>query len=317
MNNIEKIEKTEIRVDDALTLCYIYYLFDMFNSNLIKFLNKQKNKIQLINDLSKYSQNKNYNCNRNIKKFYNKNKQTIDIINKHSEISKFIYSNYRIGEIITYGQSILNEYLKKNEYILFKIIRVLDRIKELGFHSIEFNEDLNFTKEIYIIFAEDYKNYRLNYLENIEIIPIVHEDEIIYRTKASNYKVISTTNGNRIILNNLTFDASCLPESVSTEYIQEQILKLGEATKVKTTDNYEISNLSIEQLYLILDKLNKQLDDLSNLENRKKIFDKIIKVKQKIEELTKENKQIIFNSKMCSFSDENKKDTKTLKLIKQ
>ena len=313
---MENEQILEIRVDDALALCYIYYLFETFNNNLIKFLSKQKNKAELVNELSKYSKDKSYDCERKIKRFYNKNKDTIDIINKYSEISKFIYSNYRFSEIVTYEHSILNEYMKKNEDILFKIIRVLDRIKELGFCNIEFNENLDFTEEIYITSIYDYRNHRLNYLENLELIPSRHKDEVKYRTKKSNYKIISTkcSNDNRIILNNLTFDESHLPESISPEYIQEQILKLE---KDKIPENPKLSNLSIEELHLLLYKLNKLYYGSSiNIETRKQILNKIKQVKQKIEELSKQNKPII-NHKIETILDEKKIEPKKLKRIKQ
>ena len=190
-------------VESLITLCHILDDYKQFDKNLRDQLT-EKNCIKISNDLSKLLKNEKPIRGKTAKNIYNENKKVIDTINKYTNIGSFLYYNdnwhilkdYERTE--SYDLDYFYHYFQNNRDKLDQIKELLNQIKYLGIQKLEFNENFDFTNNIYELSTIFQKNSDIHYLENITIIPNYEDEVIKYKTTDSNYDIL-THPGSRIL----------------------------------------------------------------------------------------------------------------------
>lgn len=249
-----------IRTKNAIALCHIIEGYENF-INDIELVWEKNNYFYFIEDLKKVSFKENIFGKRDAKKFYEKYNWIINTINEYSRIDTFLF------EILgdknkQQSMYVLYEYLLKNEACIEQILTLLEQIRSLGFQSILFDENADFTKEEYNVFQEPIRNYNANigYLENLERIPSYGKEKIKYKSNDSHYKIKFnyTLAGNKflidhtIYLNSLLFDPSLLPSFASKpDILFEKIIdlkkdKVEECQKVTDAVNVKLKLMDLK-----------------------------------------------------------------------
>ena len=284
-------ENYKIEIDNLIALYHIIDDFEEFEKKLKPAISTKYNRDFTYN-LWKISRGKFKLGAFKARKFYKENKAIIDTINKYSDILSFINRSYDwIGD--PYGNlHFFYQYLIEHKNEIDKILSVLEKLKELGFTSFEFNENLDFTKETYNI--DSSYNYSITYVDNIKVIPH-YEYYIKYGTTSSNYKMELRTNtkgefseyGREIILNSLLFNANRLPEKIDKETIIEPILKLKEEQQEKSAPirNSVDINVSIFDLETRLGYTINTISRLEGVKNKKELLEVLANIKQDVEKL--------------------------------
>ncbi len=298
MNNKEY---KKIYVSDLLALVHILDSYEEFNGRLKKFVSKKYNRDDIYN-LYKVSTGK-FCLSPRVRKFYKENKNIIDIINTYSTISAFV--NYIYDSSGKYASwcdiEFFYKYLNDNREQLDKIVNLLEKIQQLGFWNIKFNEEEDFKDKEYeinkkYIFMWDIIT-DIKFLENIELIAEYKNNILKYKTTGSNYCMVlpyrddaKNWAAKEIILNNLLFDVKCLPKSLKKEDTINKILALQETRKKENIKITKQERLSINDLVELGVKI---FDFEKGYANLKYTVDRLETVKSK-EEL----KRILSNMKL-------------------
>ena len=237
-----------------------------------------------IDDLYKASIGEKPFKSEELKKCYEKYKDAIDSINSYSAISLFPSMKSKMDYYY--------KYLKNHKQELNNVMALLDKLESLGFTEIYFDENFDFSRELYIY--NTYENHKMDlgisYLENIYPIPSDSDSVIKYATTSSNYRIINSVllgrtifpeleikdYGNCVFLNSLIFDPNRLPNSVDKEFIINEILQM--ASKIQGSSamirNYEKMSHAYDNLIAQYEEENRRLDRLENMS-----LDEIIKVR--------------------------------------
>lgn len=242
-------------INNLIALCYIIDDFEEFGERLRPLILSNYNR-DFIFKLYDISEGKSCTFSKGVKKFYKENKMVIDTISKYSNILRFVSAVFGL-----YGRVYDNNNLQFfYEYILSykehveQIIEVLEGIKKLGFDSLEFNPNLDFTNELYDVYPSFQKNFHVTYVDNIEVIPS-YASRINYRTISSNYKMNLGVVGDNfseydriIIVNSLLFDSQRLPKNITRKVIFDKILKLKDELEEKGISNKELVEMNMRTL---------------------------------------------------------------------
>ena len=236
-----ELKKYKAETNNIIALCHIIDEFEEFEKRLITIISTGHNR-DFVFKLWEISKGKFKIDARKEKKFYDENKEIIDTINQYSNITRFINDNYS-----EYGEPNGNlqffyEYISSHKEGIEQILEVLGKLKELGFWKLEFNDELDFTKEIYNAYLSFDRNSDITYVANAKVIPDC-ESHIYYKTTDSNYKMklilYGSTNkgiskyGRYIVLNSLLFNTNTLPIRIDRENTHEQLLKLKNEQNAK------------------------------------------------------------------------------------
>ena len=268
-------------IKELISLINILDSYEAFKKDLELLIKVEYNR-DIISDLYNISMGNHLIGRRKIKDFYKKYKDIIDVVNGVMPISIFINSNYNAkGEL--YTNSPLNYYYKyflKHKEELPQILRVLLKLKNLGFKEITLDENINYTENIYN-YSTSYPIF--NYLENIKIIPNYQDHIIKYTTTSSNYCIIINCdlflNSYRleISLNSLTFDPSKLPDIIDYDLLVNELLNLNNKEKenniaLKNAIDLEVGIRDFEQGYNSLNNLFSKLTEVKDPLEVKKIL---------------------------------------------
>ena len=304
-------------VDDMIALLHIFYQFENFNKNILKYIENAKS-YQDIFDLCELCNNRKVLGAKKAKDFYKNNKQTIEIINKYSSASKFISENYNAcGVNQTSCINKLYEYLKKHTDEFNSIEFLLLRIKELNFQTIHFDERRDFKNEVYNVETEYGMNVDIVYTENMEAIPIYSPDNIDYTTTSSNYRIAMRVEHEKdkklvpkeITVNNLTFDLMSLPKTITKEEIFDKILELREEKEdscISIQDSIDLS-VAIDDLCSVFSKTNSIVEKLKSVKSKAQLKRVMSKIKENINTL-----QLISNNYDKSITKDNSEITKEI-----
>ena len=296
-NNSIKEEK-KISTNNLLALVYILDDYEVFNEKLKKFVSKKYNRDDIYN-LYKVS-NGEFCLSPKARKFYKENKAIIDIINKYSSISDF--ANYIYDYSGKYASwcdiEHFYKYLNDNKDKLDKVINLVEKIRELGFGDIKFNEEENFKGREYEINSNKFYLWdiitNINFLENMELIPEYKNNTLKYKTNGSNYCMIlpyrddaKKWTSKEIILNNLFFDINCLPKSLKKEDTVNKILALKETKKVEKESIKDLVDLGVkifdfEKGYA---NLKYTVDGLENAKSKEELKQVLSNIKLELEKL--------------------------------
>ena len=293
---MEEKQIIKININEAIALCHMLDEFDDFSKNLNNFLKKVKDKIKLIYKLGKISRGEFCTPSIKVRKFYNANKHAIDTINEYSHIHTFICQNFQFGYgkgDIEYKNYRLYQYILINQDKLDKILAVLEKLKELGFYSIEFDENQDFTNEHYTLdLSYHYRSY-ITYLDNLVAISSYQRDVVKYKSEGSSYKMLLETldsSGNlnqirmKILLNDLTFDISRLPKTISKEEIIDKIVGLqkDKNEEYTTIRNSVDLNIAIEDLLLMFHFVDSKISSLDGISQREELTKLLSNIKENI-----------------------------------
>lgn len=286
-------------LSDLIVLCHIDNKFNEFNEEMIEFISQNCNKDSLFKlgyKLWQVSTGEFCFNSKKIKEFYQSNKEIIDLINQYSNIGTFLSMNY-IQETKVYSDDNLvffHKYILNHQEEKNKIIKLLEKIKKLGFTKIKFDNSSNFTNEIYEISNTPKDNTDLVYFDNIEVLPC-YRDCLKYQTKGSNYKMVlnysNKPNNNsfakEIIVNSLVFESSKLPDSINIETLLNHIIKSKDRQEESfdAVRNSVDLSITIEELDVQLNKTLAVINDLNNVNSKKELLDLLVDIKEDIEEL--------------------------------
>lgn len=291
---MEKANK-KIYTNDMIALCHIVDEFDEFEKRLIPAISSKYNR-NFVFQICDISQGKFKLGARKAKRFYDENKSVVDAISKYSSLQMFINKNY--GCYGYYGKvtgdlRFFYEYLVSHKKDILNILKLLEKLKELGFDKFEFNEELDFTKEIYSTYSSFSDNFYFTYVANPQVIPN-YTNDIAFTTLDSNYEmkfavdnIDNSTYLREIVLNSLLFDSNTLPEKLDIEHTYEQLVRL----KNEQQDKMNIIRNSVDLSVSVLDLekqfnyTNETIDKLEYVENKEKLVEALTGMKKNLEKL--------------------------------
>lgn len=285
----------KINISNMIALCHIVDEYDEFEQRLIPEISLKYNR-DYIYQLWSVSNGELKIGAKKAKKFYQENKSVIDTINKYSNIPTFINENYNWVGKPNENIHFFYNYLQKHKEEIPKILEVLNKTKELRFKELEFDEEVDFTKEIYEANPSFDRNFSLIHVANPQTIPN-YLNNIIYKTNNSNYKMelklVGIANksiaeyGSTIIVNSLLFDPKTLPEKIDKEHMFDDLFNQKEQqnnlnTLVRNTVNLSIAISDLEKQYIYTNNIIEQIDDITNKEELLKI---LLIIKEELEKL--------------------------------
>ena len=254
----------EIGIKELLALIVILDEFEVFNSNVINFLNSIKysdSKLKELNNSKKKIGSK------KIKNFLNDNKEIINVINSYSDV-KTIIINYYLNEEIRKKFYQLYEYLLTIKDRKNQMVDLILKLDKLGIKNIVVNTNTNFKDNSYCLKkGELTKNDDFYYLDNMYVIPSYQQYEINYKTKESNYEIKMQISDDKIIpyeitINNLLMDINKLPNKMNKSETFDKILLLKENAKNDYKNLKDIVDVELElsklkdDYYAILNTIN-------------------------------------------------------------
>lgn len=276
---------------NIIALCHIIDDFEEFRERLMPMIFSGYNR-DFVFQLWDISLGKSRLGAGKAKKFYRENKAIIDTINKYSNINRFINDNYNCygepeGSLEFFYGYILNH---KDE--MDKILAVLEKLNEFGFDSFEFNENLDFTTEMYGVEPTFRRNRHITYVANPEVIPS-YDSYITFGTTSSNYKMNLDILGDKICgyknikLNSLLFDPKSFPESINRKNTFDHILELKDAQREQTDAIRNSVNLSVsvENLDMQLVASSIVISKLDGVENKGEMLAILESIREDIEKL--------------------------------
>lgn len=221
-------------IDNLIALSKVLDNFEDFNEKVRNLVSIVCNR-EVIYKLGQVSNGVDCFNSDKIKDFYNENKSIIDVINEYSSIYSFIWSNYDVNGNVMYNDSLnfFYRYMQENRDSIDSIVSVLERIKELGFSTLYFNQKLEGSSDVYSISTSFNDNDTIIYLDNMEVVS--NDGEYIsYRTLNPSFRLILVPDrddiskvNKRVEVNSLLFDTSLLPESLSKDSTFNQIMNSG------------------------------------------------------------------------------------------
>ena len=313
----------EIRTKDLLTIAVILDEFEDFSKNVIDLLKESKN-IRFFYTLNKVIKGETVLGAKKIKDFYINNRVIVDVVNGYSDIHYFIAYNFDMyNKTLNEGTNNIYHYLLNNKDKIKNIIDSLIRIERLGFNTIYFNENFDFTNDIYRLSENPVLYTRFFYLDNLYAVPTYKNSDIKYKTKKSEYKMEMKTDMEvveplHIYLNTLLFDHNRLPEELDKKEIIDKILEL----KLNIKGQYDTLKESVD-LSIGIDELKQRFEYVLNLSYmcddlviKKRLLSVLSDIKEELYELeyisNSYNKNIAQN--YPTISEEKLKEEKVLEL---
>lgn len=227
-------------IDNLIALSKILDNLEEFNEKVRGLVSASCNR-EVIYKLEQISKGEGcFNSDR-IKQFYIDNKSIIDVINEYSSIYSFICSNYDVNGNAMYNDSLnfFYRYMLLNRDSIDSIVSVLERIKELGFSTLYFNQKLEGSNDVYSISTSFNDNDTITYLDNLEVVSSDGE-YISYRALNPNFRLILVPDrddiskvNKRVEVNSLLFDKDLLPESIFKDVTFNQIMNSGDSSLEK------------------------------------------------------------------------------------
>lgn len=292
------MKKEKVHVNSIIALCHILNDYEDFKNIAINL------KIEDIYDLCSISLGDTVFGKMRMKKFYQENKVVIDIINTYCVLVDFIY------KIREKKLDHIYEYLKNHQVEIDKVIKLITKIKNLGFEYILFDEELDFTKDIYKMYTVFNDNGPISYLENMEAIPNYQNNVVEYKTNDSNFRIdFLKFEYSEIILNSLLFDPNKLPEEINVDNMFAEIIVLKEKQKKNSIAirNSVDLNVSISDLDSEFSKTWRVIESLEDFRD-KEILREILKENrlalEKLKEISVKYDESIINNDELDLSED-------------
>lgn len=293
---MEEKKAVETNIGNLIALCHILDNYDEFSKNLTSLISTKDNREDIYNLYQISKKGRFIIGSRKAKRFYQENKSVIDIINKYTDIMSFINFNYDWQENLRNDSSleIFYQYLSSHKDELGQILSVLEKLKELKFDNLKFDEGADFTHNEYAIYTCINRNIDIIYLDNMEVIPNYENNIVKYKTVGSNYCIIARTSfgklgsyGTKVILNSLIFDINRLPEAITKEHIFDKLISLKDSKKedCATIRNSVDLNISVNDLQSQFDFTNRTIEGLDKIESKSELQEILLKIKDYLDKL--------------------------------
>lgn len=281
-------------INNIIALCHLINKKEEVNSfsedlKLIGYKSDYVKFSKFINKIERVSNGQHVLLSGFEKKFYLKYKDVIDIIITYSNMSSFSdNNNYR--DII----ELYNNYLLFHEEDIANILAVLNKLLDLGFEEIRFNEEYDFTKMVFDYNPECSHYTDITYLDNIQVLPS-YPGVIKYKSNNSNYRIymeytdLYTLANSEIWVNSLFFDPNRLPNSLNMEFVFDEINDKARQyydinKKIKNSINLSVGiNALLEQAEIT----SCMLDGLENVESREELIEILNNIIAEINKLKK------------------------------
>ena len=325
-------ETKRIDIKSALALCNITDEYEEFDKSLKSVMSKGNvvTDIYRLYRISIDEKIRDVKENKDLIKFYLQNEETINKIKNYCPINDFVFNNYNIDGNLSEKSCItdLYEYLNKHKNEKEQIVKTLNKLRELGFATIEFDESLDFTKDKYSINSIFGRNSEVVYVDNIEVLPNYDFGVVEYKTKKSNYKMVLKTlcfdfskSERTIALNDLLFDLDILPKKMDKKTLFDSIIDLKEERRHeynKITGSVNLS-VKIDDFCDQFIALNEVVDRLDTMTNTKEIKEVLQSIKSQIEELKGKSREFdntLTNEKNITIEGLRNQKSKVLELRK-
>ena len=283
-------------VSNLIAMCHIINHLEQFNNNFINFVSKKSNKNKVY-VLDKICRGEFVLNSKGLQKFYQENKFVIDQINRICGIYPFIYHNYNMEDIPSCNStfSFFYKYILEHKDDLDHVLNLLYKLKRLGFEELEFNENKDFSEDECFVKTtlSEVIGSDIVYMDNMELVPSYEDDTIHYRTTSSDYSIILKSSHKdiskyfrRIRVNSLLFDLDKLPESITKQTTYDEIIKLRENQKEKSSiikTSVDLS-VSIMDLYEQFNYTNRVIDRLDNID-KSELTEVLADVKNNLDKL--------------------------------
>ena len=287
------VKKTRVR--DLLVLCSILDSYHEFSNNLTNLLSNSKYSTADIYKLFRISSGEHVLGANKLKKFYIENKKTIDKIEKFSSICEFINLNYD-GDGNLRSDSSLDffyQYMLDNKDNIDTITEVLLKLKNLGVSKLEFNEQVDFSEQVYYLYTNLRDNIYIKYLDNLVIMPNYEKDKVEYTTKGSSYMLVAgesfdeISDYNRgVIVNTLIFNPSELPTDMKRKTIFDKIVELkNQQTDCAIVRNSVDLSVGVDDLCSQFNSTNSIIEKLDNVENKEEFHTVLVEIKERLDKL--------------------------------
>ena len=281
-------------INNIIALCHLINKKEEVNSfsedlKLIGYKSDYVKFSKFINKIERVSNGQHVLLSGFEKKFYLKYKDVIDIIITYSNMASFSdNNNYR--DII----ELYNNYLLFHEEDIANILAVLNKLLDLGFEEIRFNEEYDFTKMVFDYNPECSHYTDITYLDNIQVLPS-YPGVIKYKSNNSNYRIymeytdLYTLANSEIWVNSLFFDPNRLPNSLNMEFVFDEINDKARQyydinKKIKNSINLSVGiNALLEQAEIT----SCMLDGLENVESREELIEILNNIIAEINKLKK------------------------------
>lgn len=287
------MEKTvpSMETRSVLAMSYILEDYKKFGDIILEAQKKTKNR-DFSYDLLRVSQGKTIIGGSAAKKVYNENKGIIDTINEHGYISNFIMCNYCWGNEYDAIADYFYNYLIANKENIEEIRATLRKLVELKFEKVELDTGLDFTSKTYRTDTSIYHSMHINYLANMEVVPMYQSGIVYYKTQNSPYEIELSTSlgkiteyGRKIKLNTLIFDPNLIPSNIDNSLFDE-IVSLGKSKQPETTairNSVDLS-IAIEDLQYMIESTFRAINTIEDEQVRLNLIESGTKM---LEELGK------------------------------
>lgn len=258
-------------VDILITLCKILNRFDSLCNDFIYSYNFDN----LYNHVEFLERNVNGEAHDKFyMDLYGIHKEELDFINKEIGIKRFFCSAYEYDGYMNNNFKIMYRYIKSNKNNVDKILELLNKIKGLGINTVILDNYHMFNCYKYTINKDFASNRVINYVTDVEL-ESTYNNEFTY--KSNNDDFILTLfisdgefyySSSHIVVSNLLFDGSILPDKIDMECFNKIINSLSETDrKNKIIINVNEINVIIERIKNILCRIDKDSETYKKLYN--------------------------------------------------
>lgn len=220
--------------------------------------------------------------------FYNRNKKTINTILQTTDIESFLdayYDETGKHKEASSGTTFF-QYLKRHQNQQAQITDTLEKIKELGFPTIEMDLEQSLLQE-YSISPNLYGNKFIAYARNIKALRPTEENSICYQIDSPYVAILYPKPGKdfeqppRLIVTSLTFPKNQLPETISVTNAFAEIQK-----KQKEHEQEELSIAlalykNITEVSTAVSNLIKLAEVSENIPDRRRFLNTLSEMRSK------------------------------------
>jgi hypothetical protein len=277
------MERNYVNINQLIVLAYIIEDYATLKDNLSVF--KKENRFEVANKILDATTGK-FVLSKSIRKFYKDNQVILEKLDRYTQLGYFIAEAIDDNSNLNYFYN----YFINNINNLETIKDILNRLAELKFTTLHFNEEYDFTSKEYYLYKFFKMNSSIEYLPNIKVIPTYYTSTIRYITESSPYEMVLPINrdtfasANRTIkLNTLIFDSKLLPSSIDIDLFTSILEKKNDINPIcKMINNSVDLSVSIDDLEEQFEKTAKVIESIENIKEKDTLRNILIEIRNEI-----------------------------------
>ena len=305
----------KMETNSLIGLSHIIDEYEEFCIDLRELVERNITMRYIIETLNKYVNGYRVFAEKRLKRFYLKYSNQLININNHISLSDFLFKNFNDMGNPSDNIKAFHSYLARNREDAYKTLDLLYTFNKLDINEVELAEGYDFTKHIYDVNREYFRNNRIFYLDGIKPIPAYTKDYIRYVSTSSNYEIAVQPVFDKyecvptsIKVNSLTFDNSRLPSRIDKYLIFDDLVK--EAAKVEEGSqairNSVDFNIGIMDMEKAAHAITRTTNEIGKFSNKKELIGALTKIRDGLDvlarladeydnEITSNNKDIDIN----------------------